>query len=238
MKLKVLVFAAHPDDAELSIGGTIAKLISANNKVGIVDLTYGEMSSRGNPDLRLQETNLASKILEISVRENLGITDGNIEINQENLEKVVSVIRNYKPAIIFAPYFNDRHPDHIQTSKLIKDAMFVTGLIKFKTNYKGKIQTAYRPKKLFYYMQTYSFQPSFVVDISDFFEQKMKAVKAYKSQFYDLNSKEPETFISRPEFIDFLEARSRYFGFEIGKKFGEPFYCEERIEMDLENLLA
>ncbi len=236
MKLDVLVFAAHPDDAELSIGGTIAKFNSLNLKTGIVDLTRGEMSSRGNIKLRQKEAEEASKILRISYRENLGISDGNIELNRKNFEKVITVIRRFAPQIIFAPYFNDRHPDHIQTSKLIKDAMFKTGLTKFKTKYNGKIQSAYRPKKLFYYMQTYSFSPTFIIDITDTINQKMQAIKAYSSQFYDPNHKGPETFISRPEFVDYLEARAKYYGFEIGKKYGEPFFCEEKIEMEIKNL--
>ncbi len=236
MKLDVVVFAAHPDDAELSIGGTIAKFSSLNLKAGIIDLTLGEMSSRGNIKLRLKEAEKASKILGISYRENLRISDGNIEINKKNLEKAITIIRKLTPKIVFAPYFNDRHPDHIQASKLIKDAMFKTGLTKFKTKFNGKNQSAYRPAKLYYYMQTYSFTPTFIVDITDTFERKMKAVRAYSSQFYDPNHKGPETFISRPEFVDYLEARAKYYGFEISKKYGEPFFCEEKIEMDIKNL--
>ncbi len=237
MKLDVIAFAAHPDDAELSMGGTIARFNSMKLKAGIVDLTQGEMSSRGNIEIRQKETRNASKILNLSVRENLKISDGNIEINQENLEKVVNLIRRFTPKIIFAPYFNDRHPDHIQTSKLIKNAMFVTGLTKFKTSYQGQIQSTYRPKKLYYYMQTYTFAPSFIIDITKHFQQKMKATLAFKSQFYDSKHKGPQTFISRPEFIEFLEARAKVYGFEIGKKYGEPFFCEEQIEMGIENLL-
>ena len=236
MKLDVIVFAAHPDDAELSIGGTIAKFSSLKLKTGIIDLTRGEMSSRGNIKLRQKEADKAGEILGIAYRENLGISDGNIEINKKNLEKVINVIRRLTPKIVFAPYFNDRHPDHIQASKLIKDAMFKTGLTKFKTKFNGKNQSAYRPKKLFYYMQTYSFTPSFIIDITETFNQKFKAIKAYSSQFYDPNHKGPETFISRPEFINYLEARARYYGFEISKKYGEPFFCEEKIEMEIKNL--
>ena len=236
MKLDVIVFAAHPDDAELSIGGTIAKFSSLKLKTGIIDLTRGEMSSRGNIKLRQKEADKAGEILGIAYRENLGISDGNIEINKKNLEKIINVIRRLTPKIVFAPYFNDRHPDHIQASKLIKDAMFKTGLTKFKTKFNGKNQSAYRPKKLFYYMQTYSFTPSFIIDITETFNQKFKAIKAYSSQFYDPNHKGPETFISRPEFINYLEARARYYGFEISKKYGEPFFCEEKIEMEIINL--
>jgi bacillithiol biosynthesis deacetylase BshB1 len=146
-------------------------------------------------------------------------------------------IRRYKPKIIFAPYFNDRHPDHIDASKLVKEAMFVSGLAKVKTFDREVAQEAYRPKKLFYFMQTYSFEPTFIVDVSDYFEMKMKAVKVFETQFYNPKSKEPETFISQPDFLSFIEARAKVYGFQIGKKFGEPFYCEEKIELELSNLL-
>lgn len=237
MTLDVLVFAAHPDDAELSMGGTISKLTKAKYKIGIVDLTKGELGTRGNEQTRKKEAALADKILKVSVRINLEIPDGNIQRNKDNLLGIVRTIRKYRPKIIFAPYFNDRHPDHYDTSVLVKEAMFTTGLSKVSTSESGMQQKAFRPKKLFYYMQTYTFEPSFIVDISDSFEQKMKAVKAFKTQFYDPNSKEPETFISRPEFFNYLIARSQFYGFQIGKHYGEPFYCEEKIEYDLKNLL-
>lgn len=237
MVLDVLVFAAHPDDAELSMGGTIAKLAKQNFKVGIVDLTKGELGTRGNEVSRRNEAVMADRILKVSIRNNLSIPDGNIQRTKKNLIAVVREIRNFKPKIIFTPYFSDRHPDHQDASMLIKEAMFSTGLPKFKTNYAKKAQTAYRPKKLFYYMQTYTFEPSFIVDISDSFEAKMKAIKAFKTQFFNPQSKEPETFISRPEFLDYLIARSQFYGFQIGKKFGEPFFCEEKIEYDLKFLL-
>ena len=237
MKLDALVFAAHPDDAELSVGGTIAKLTKSKFKVGVVDLTKGELGTRGNEQTRKKEAALADKILRVSIRVNLGIPDGDIQRSKENLILIIKQIRKFSPKIIFAPYFNDRHPDHHDTSVLIKEAMFSSGLPKVKTFENSREQVAYRPKKLFYYMQTYTFEPSFIIDISDSFDQKMKAVKAFKTQFYDPNSKEPETFISRPEFFQYLIARSQFYGFQIGKHYGEPFYCEEKIEYDLKNLL-
>jgi N-acetylglucosamine malate deacetylase 1 len=236
MTLDVLVFAAHPDDAELSMGGTIAKLTKGKFKVGIVDLTKGELGTRGNEKTRQKEAAAADKILNVLVRRNLGIPDGDIQRTKENLMMVIKEIRKYKPKIIFAPYFNDRHPDHHDTSVLVKEAIFTTGLPKVKTSDNHVQQTAFRPKKLFYYMQTYTFEPTFVIDISDSFEQKMKAVKAFKTQFFDPSSKEPETFISRPEFLDYLISRSQFYGFQIGKHYGEPFFCEEKIEYDLKNL--
>lgn len=237
MNLDVLIFAAHPDDAELTMAGTIAKLSCNNYKVGIIDLTRGELGTRGTAETREKEAFQAAVILKLAIRENLLIPDGNIQHNKENLMKVVMSIRRYKPKIIFAPYFNDRHPDHIDTSKLVKEAMFVSGLAKVKTFDKEVAQEAYRPKKLFYFMQTYSFEPTFIVDVSDYFELKMKAVRAFETQFYNPKSKEPETFISQPEFLSFIEARAKVYGFQIGKKFGEPFYCEEKIELELSNLL-
>jgi len=237
MTLDVLVFAAHPDDAELSMGGTIAKLTKDNYKVGIVDLTKGELGTRGNEKTRQREAANADKILNVSVRVNLCIPDGNIQRTKDNLMMVVREIRKYKPKIIFAPYFNDRHPDHQDASVLLKEAMFSTGLPKVKTLDNRTEQKAYRPNKLFYYMQTYTFDPTFIIDISASFDMKMKAVKAFKTQFFNPNSKEPETFISRPEFLDYLISRAQFYGFQIGKHYGEPFYCEEQIEYDLRNLL-
>lgn len=237
MNLDVLIFAAHPDDAELSMGGTIARFTSKGINVGVVDLTKGELSTRGNTKIRSKETQAASKILNLKVRENLGLQDGNILVSQNSLKKVVRPIREYKPKIVFAPYFNDRHPDHIDASLLIKRAVFASGLKKFVTLYKGKAQSSFRPKKIFYYMQTYLFPPSVVVDISDHFETKMKAVLAFKSQFHNPSLKISDTFISRPEFLEYVEARAKFYGFQIGKKYGEPFYCEEAIEYEFLNLL-
>jgi bacillithiol biosynthesis deacetylase BshB1 len=233
MTLDVLVFAAHPDDAELAMGGTIARFANDGFNVGIVDLTRGEMGTRGNADTRQKEALEAAKILKTSIRENLLLPDGDIEISNGNIRKIVMLMRKYKPKIVFAPFYNDRHPDHIGASKLIKRAMFVSGLEKIKTSEGEITQRAYRPAKLFYYMQTYTFEPSFVVDISNFFEIKMKAVWAYSTQFHNPESNEPETFISSPEFIEYVDARAKFYGFQVGKKFGEPFYCEEKIELNL-----
>ncbi|HSD63771.1 MAG TPA: bacillithiol biosynthesis deacetylase BshB1, partial [Ignavibacteriaceae bacterium] len=219
-------------------GGTIAKLTSNNLRVGIIDLTRGELGTRGTVEIRQKEAFLAAGILKVSVRENLMIPDGDIERKKENLMKIIMAIRKYRPKIIFAPYFNDRHPDHIHTSRLVKEAMFSTGLAKVKTFDREVIQNVYRPRKLFYYMQTYQFEPSFVVDITDSFETKMRAVQCYASQFHNPRSKEPETFISRPEFIHYIESRAMVFGFQIDKKYGEPFFCEEKIELNLIGMLS
>lgn len=232
MNLDVLVFAAHPDDAELAMGGTIANLTKNNLKVGIIDLTKGELGTRGTAETRQREAFNAAIVLKIAVRENLEIPDGDIKNTRENLMKVIITLRKYKSKIIFAPYFNDRHPDHIDAGNLIKRAMFSCGLAKIKTFDKEVPQTHYRPDRLYYYMQTYTFEPSFIYDISDTFETKMKAVECYSTQFHNPKSVEPETFISRPGFINYIKSRAEFYGFTIGKNYGEPFYCEEKIELD------
>lgn len=238
MILDMLVFAAHPDDAELSMGGTIAKFTKAGLKVGIIDLTKGELGTRGTPEIRQEEAAQASKILNLTHRENLSFKDGSIKFNEEYLSAIISRIRKHQPQIIFAPYFNDRHPDHIGTAQLVKEAMFSSGLSKIVTEIDGQKQIAFRPKKLFYYMQTYEFKPSFIVDVSDTFRFKMEAIDSYGTQFHNPESKEPETFISRPIFTKFLEARARYFGFKIDKEYGEAFFCEEEIELDFRQLIS
>ena len=233
MKLDILIFAAHPDDAELGMGGTIAKLTAKGKSVGIIDFTEAELSSNGNIESRRVESEDASKVLNISSRENLKVPDGKVKVNDEIVKAVITRIRRHQPKIIFAPYFNDRHPDHIGASKIVKEAVFFSGLKKIETELDEKIQTIHRPDKLYYYMQTYEFIPSFIVDISDHFETKMEAVRAYKSQFYNPNESGELTFISDPKFIKYLEARARHYGFQIRKEFGEPFYSEEAIELEI-----
>jgi len=219
------------------MGGTIAKFTEGGFKIGIIDLTQGEMGTRGSSEIRKIEAADAAKILKISVRENLLIPDGDIRISNENINKVVVMMRKYCPGLVFAPYLNDRHPDHIHASDLIKEAMFVSGLSKVKTFDGENAQAVFRPSKIFYYMQSYTFQPSFIVDITGSFDKKMKSVRAFKTQFHNPDSNEPETFISKPEFIDYVEARAKYFGFQIGKKFGEPFYSEVNIELSINDML-
>jgi bacillithiol biosynthesis deacetylase BshB1 len=237
MIVDVLLFFPHPDDAELTMGGTVAKLVKNNMKVGIIDLTRGELGTRGNAETRHKEATKAASILKVTLRENLDIPDGNIEISKKNELKLVSAIRKHKPKLIFAPYFNDRHPDHVNASILTKKAYFSCGLPKVKTYDNKKLQEAHRPKRLFYSMHYYEFIPSFIIDISETFEDKMKAVSCYGSQFYNPKSVEPETFISRPNFLNYVEARALTYGFKIGKAYGEPFFCEEEIELDIIGLL-
>ncbi len=231
MNLDILIFAAHPDDAELGMGGTIAKLIAEGKSVGIVDFSEAELSSNGTVESRREEAAEASQILNISVRENLKIPDGKVRVNDAILNSTIKILRKYKPHIVFASYFNDRHPDHIGASKIVKEAIFFSGLIKIETELDGKKQEIHRPDKLYYYMQTYEFTPSFVVDITKHFDTKMKSVRAYKSQFYKPNVEGKPTFISNPNFIKMLEARARHYGFQIRKEFGEPFFSEEAIEL-------
>ncbi len=231
MNLDILIFGAHPDDAELGMGGTIAKLVAEGKSVGIIDFTEAELSSNGTVESRKLETAEASKVLNISVRENLKVADGGVKVEAKVKDEVIKLIRKYKPKIVFAPYFNDRHPDHIGASKVVKEAFFFSGLVKIETELDGKKQHAYRPEKLYYYMQTYEFTPSFVVDITNYFETKMNSIRAYKSQFYNPNEKGKLTFISDPKFVKMLEARARYFGFQIRKEYGEPFFSEEAIEL-------
>ncbi len=235
MKLDALVFGAHPDDAELSIGGTIAKLTKNGIKVGVIDMTQGEMGTRGTIETRYAEAEEASKILSLTLRENLKLPDGQIKQKDEYVKKVVEKIRQYQPTIIFAPYFVDRHPDHEGAGRIVKEAMFCSGLHKYVTEFTGKIQEAYRPKKLYYFMQTYEFKPTMIIDISDTFETKMESVKAYSTQFYNPNSNEPETFISQKDFLEYLAARAKVHGFSIQKEYGEPLLSEENIEFDLVN---
>lgn len=233
MHLDVLVFSAHPDDAELSMGGTIALLAKNNLKVGLIDLTKGELGTRGTAETRQREAFNAAIVLKSAMRENLELQDGNIQLNKENLLKVIMAMRKYRPKIVFAPYMNDRHPDHIDASNLVKRATFYSGLARIKTFDREVPQNHYRPEKIFYYMQTFTFEPSFIVDISETFEQKMKAVQCYETQFHNPKSTEPETFISRLEFLNYIRSRAEFYGFQIHKKYGEPFFSEEKIELNL-----
>lgn len=236
MKLDALFVASHPDDIEITAGGTAIKLINEGKKVGIVDLTRGELSTRGTLQTRKKETEEASKVMGIHFRTNLKMEDGNIANTKANRSKLIKVIRETKPTIMFAPYPSDRHTDHINASNFIRESAFLSGLTKIKT---GKLE-AYRPQRVFYYRHAYDFPITFIVDISDTFKQKMKAIECYSTQFYKLKSTsadEPETYISTSLFWKDLESRARFFGFKIGAEFGEPFYCYETIRVSAKNLL-
>ena len=234
-KLDVLFFGSHPDDIELACGGTVAKLVNSGRKVGIIDLTEAELSSRGNPELRQKETDDASKILGISVRENLKLKDGNILNNEDSRDKVISVIRKHTPKIVFAPYPLDRHPDHINASNLIREASFYSGLKKIDNG-----QPHHRPEKVLYYQQAYEIPAIMIMDISDTFEKKIEAIRAYGSQFYNPDyqgsDSEPATLISSELFLKEIEARARHYGFKIGREFGEPFFSYEAVRVNSETI--
>lgn len=224
-KLDILVFAAHPDDVELACSGTVLKHINLGYKVGIVDLTRGDLGTRGSADIRMEESKKATEILGITVRENLGFRDGFFEIDEAHLLKVIEVIRKYQPEIIMANAISDRHPDHKRGGDLVSRANFLSGLIKIKT----ENQIAWRAKVLYRYIQDNYVKPDFVVDISGFEDKKLEAIKAFKSQFYDENSKEPQTPISQKDFLDFVIARSKDFGRAIKVNYGEGFTVERSV---------
>ena len=231
MKLDILAIAAHPDDIELCCAGTLAKAARSGSKVGILDLTKGELGTRGTVGIRSKEAAAAAKILGC-LRENLHLPDGGIQLSEANKLKLIQVYRRYQPRIILIPHFFERHPDHIHTHELAREAWFFSGLRKIKTTFNGKNQEPWRPDNYFHYMQWFEFAPSFIVDISDVYDQRLSAIKAHKSQFYDPASKDPQTILSQNTFFDFVEARARNYGFKIGVKYGEPFYSVESIGID------
>jgi bacillithiol biosynthesis deacetylase BshB1 len=229
MNLDLLVIGAHPDDIELTCGGTIAKLTRQGKKVGFIDLTEGEMGTRGSAKIRAKEANEAAKILGVALRENLRIPDGHIENSPENRGKLIRKIREYRPKILLFPYSFDRHPDHEQAHLLCRHAWFYSGLEKLETHHDGSKQEPFRPHAWLSFMQWYEFEPSFIVDVSESYETRMKAVRAYKSQFFDPQSQERDTILSRPEFLEMIETRLEYYGDRIGRKYGEPFYSPNSI---------
>lgn len=226
MKLDILAFAAHPDDIELSCSGTIMKASSQGKKVGIVDLTQGELGSRGTIETRYDEAAEASKIMGIDVRVNLRMADGFFEINEENKILIVEQIRKYRPSIVLANAIEDRHPDHGRASQLVSEACFLAGLLRVETFYEGEIQEAHRPKAVYHYIQDHYIQPDFAVDVTAFMDRKLECIKAYKTQFYDPNSKEPTTPISGAEFLDFIKGRMMQIGRPIRAHYAEGFTVE------------
>jgi bacillithiol biosynthesis deacetylase BshB1 len=230
-KINLLAFGAHPDDVELSAGGTIAKHVKMGLSCGIIDLTQGELGTRGNAETRAVEAQNASKILGLSIRENLKLSDGFFEVNQENILAVVKVIRKYQPDIVLANAPNDRHPDHGRGAKLLIEACYLSGLSKIETFDNNEKQNAHRPKNLYHYIQDYYLEPTFLVDISVHFETKKKSINAYSTQFYtpSENSSEPQTPISGKDFSDFLEGRARMFGRSIQVEYAEGFISNKTI---------
>lgn len=227
MKLDILAFAAHPDDVELSCSGTLLHHIAMGKKVGIVDLTRGELGTRGSAELRDEEAANSSKIMGLHARENLRMADGFFEDNKEHQLKIIEMIRKYQPDLVLANAINDRHIDHGRGAELLHKACFLSGLSKIETNN----LKAWRPKRVLHYIQDYFMQPDIVVDITPWFEKKKESIMAFSSQFYNPESKEPETPISSASFFQFLEARSREMGRLIGVEFGEGFVSKTPLNL-------
>jgi len=226
MKLDILAIGAHPDDVELGCGATIAKEVSKGKKVGILDLTRGELGTRGTAETRDLESAEASKILGVIVRENMNFADGFFNNDKQHQLDLIKVIRKYQPEIVLCNAINDRHIDHAKASSLVSDACFLSGLIKIKTEIKGKQQDHWRPKQVYHYIQWKNLNPDVVVDVSGFMSNKMKAVLAYKTQFYNPKSSAPETPISSKNFTDSIEYRARDLGRLIGVEHAEGFTVE------------
>ncbi|WP_091398032.1 bacillithiol biosynthesis deacetylase BshB1 [Flavobacterium noncentrifugens] len=232
MKLDILAFGAHPDDVELGCGGTLAKEIALGKKAGIVDLTRGELGTRGSAEIRDMESAAAAQILGVSIRENLNMRDGFFINDEEHQLAVIRMLRKYRPDIVLCNAIDDRHIDHGRASKLVSDACFLSGLMKIETEYIGEKQQQWRPKVVYHYIQWKNIQPDFVVDVSGYNHKKVEAILAYGSQFYDPNSNEPETPIATKNFLESLNYRSQDLGRLIGTDFGEGFTAERHLAVN------
>lgn len=238
MKLDILALAAHPDDTELGCSGTIASHIAQSYKVGVVDFTRGELGTRGTPEIRDAEAKSSGKLLGLAVRENLGFRDGFFKNDEEHQLKLIQAIRKYQPEILLVNAINDRHPDHGRASELASEAWFKAGLKMIETTDENGPQDPWRPKVVYHYIQSRFIQPDLIVDISDHWDAKMESIKAFKSQFFDPNSRDPQTYISSPQFLEELEARAMEFGHAIGVKYGEGFTVDRTAGVrNLFNLL-
>jgi bacillithiol biosynthesis deacetylase BshB1 len=229
MKLDILAFGVHPDDVELGCAGTIMAAIDQGKKVGIVDLTRGELGTRGTPTTRTQEAAAAAKIMGVQVRENLDMADGFFVNDEAHQRKIIALIRKYQPDVILANAPEDRHPDHGRSAKLVSDAAFLSGLRKVETIHEGITQTAWRPAYTFHYIQDRFIQPSFVIDITAYMERKMEAVLAYGTQFTNADTSEPQTYISSPQFLETVKARALMLGKRIGVGYAEGYITEKII---------
>jgi bacillithiol biosynthesis deacetylase BshB1 len=232
MKLDILAFGAHPDDVELGCSGTILKEIALGKTVGIIDLTRGELGTRGSADLRDQEAAASAQILGVSVRENLRFRDGFFTNDEAHQLEVIKMIRKYQPEIVLCNAIDDRHIDHAKGSQLVSDACFLSGLIKIETQLDGQVQQAWRPKLVYHYIQWKDIKPDFVVDITGFTDKKTASILAYKSQFYDPNSKEPESPITSKNFLESLNYRSRDLGRLVGVEHAEGFTVERYLAVN------
>lgn len=227
IRIDALAFSPHPDDAEMGCGGLLLKLKDKGYRTGIIDLTRAELSTNGNLKTREEEIKEASKILGLDIRENLGLEDANIKNDYDSRLKVISAIRKYRPGLALIPFWRDRHPDHENSYKLLKDAIFISGLKKFKTGL-----DSYRPDVVINYMLHYEFKPSFIVDISKYYNKKFSAVAAYKSQFYSDVAKKVMTHIASKYFFDIINSRHQCSGLKIRSEYGEPYYIESDIKID------
>lgn len=232
MKLDILAFGAHPDDVELGCGGTIAKEIALGKSVGIIDLTRGELGTRGSAEIRDQEANAAAKILGVAVRENLNMRDGFFVNDESHQLKIIQMIRKYKPEIVICNAIDDRHIDHGKGSKLVSDACFLSGLLKVETSIDGEKQAAWRPKLVYHYIQWKNIEPDFVVDITGYTDKKTEAIMAYGSQFYNPNTNEPVTPIATKNFLDSIHYRAQDLGRLIGTDYAEGFTVERSVAVN------
>jgi N-acetylglucosamine malate deacetylase 1 len=232
MKLDILAIGVHPDDVELGCSGTIINEIKNGKKIGIVDMTEGELGTRGTVETRYSEAANAAMLMGVQVRENLKMRDGFFENDEAGKLKLISAIRKYQPDIIIGNVLHDRHPDHGRAGKMIAECSFLSGLAKIETkDDAGNAQARWRPSYVLHYIQDWYHEPDLLIDISDVFEQRMLAVQAYSTQFHstDTNNNEPQTYISTPDFLDSVIARARMFGKRIGVKYAEGFITEKKI---------
>lgn len=229
MKLDILAFGVHPDDVELGCSGTILAALAEGKKVGVIDLTQGELGTRGNAQTRNQEAKAAAAILGIQVRENLFMADGFFQNDETHQRKLIEVIRKYQPEIILANAPEDRHPDHGRSAKLVSDAAFLSGLRKIETMHNGALQQAWRPAYVFHYIQDRFIQPSFVVDITAHMDKKIESILAYTTQFNSTDGNEPQTYISTPQFLETVKARAMMLGKRIGVGYAEGYITEKII---------
>ena len=238
MKLDILAFGAHPDDVELGCSGTIAKEVSLGKKVGIIDLTRGELGTRGSVEIRNSESAKASEILGVSVRENLDMRDGFFINDEAHQLKIIEILRKYRPEIVLCNAITDRHIDHGKGSKLVSDACFLSGLVKIETELNGEKQQAWRPKVVYHYIQWQNIEPDFVVDITGFEKKKVEAIMAYDSQFFNPETSEPVTPIATKNFLESINYRAQDLGRLIGTDFGEGFTVERYLGVNsLSNLM-
>lgn len=231
MKVDILAIGAHPDDVELGCGGTLAKLISEGKTVAVIDLTQGELGTRGTNVTRAEEAAESTRIMGYVSRENLKMKDGFLVNSEDYQMQIVKMIRKYQPEMVFANAIDDRHPDHAKASKLVSDACFLSGLVKIETTLNNESQKAWRPKHIFNYIQWKNITPAFVIDVSDFMEKKIEACLAYKTQFYDPNSTEPMTPIASKDFLESLTYRAQDLGRLSGVDFAEGFTTEKLIAL-------